>query len=237
MAEIFDKRPGFARVTATFTDNNYTFLTGQDVGASEDNYVLTYDHSTGFISLEPPTGGSGGSLPPGGTAGQVLEKIDGTDFNTQWATLATVATSGDYGDLINVPATFTPSAHTHVKADITDFSDGDYAAASHTHTEADITDLGSYIEDAPSDGTSYVRNNGAWVAESESRYTDYLINVEYTGVEASIASGVVLTAEIRGATVYRFIDSTLNANGYPQQDAFYENFDGTNVSNLIVGRG
>ena len=84
MAEIFDKRPGFARVTATFTDNNYTFLTGQDVGASEDNYVLTYDHSTGFISLEPPTGGSGGSLPPGGTEGQVLTKQSSTDGDADW---------------------------------------------------------------------------------------------------------------------------------------------------------
>lgn len=28
---------------------------------------------------------SGGSLPTGGTAGQVLTKVDGTDYNTQWA--------------------------------------------------------------------------------------------------------------------------------------------------------
>jgi len=78
MAEIFDKRPGFARATATFTDNNYTFLTGQDVGASEDNYVLTYDHSTGFISLEPPTGGGGGSLknPTFTYTGALLTRVD-----------------------------------------------------------------------------------------------------------------------------------------------------------------
>jgi hypothetical protein len=31
-----------------------------------------------------------------------------------------LAFSGEYSDLINVPATFAPSAHTHVKADITD---------------------------------------------------------------------------------------------------------------------
>jgi len=43
--------------------------------------------------------------------------------------LATVATTGDYSDLLNIPATFAPSAHTHVKANITDFSDGDYATA------------------------------------------------------------------------------------------------------------
>jgi hypothetical protein len=39
---------------------------------------------------------------------------------TQWA------------DIVGKPATFTPSAHPHVKADITDFA--------HTHTLSQITD-------------------------------------------------------------------------------------------------
>lgn len=34
-----------------------------------------------------------------------------------------------------------PTAHNHVKADITDFSDADYAAAVHNHVKADITDF------------------------------------------------------------------------------------------------
>jgi hypothetical protein len=33
-----------------------------------------------------PTGAAGVGVPTGGTAGQVLEKIDGTNYNTQWAT-------------------------------------------------------------------------------------------------------------------------------------------------------
>lgn len=33
------------------------------------------------------------------------------------------------------------SAHTHVKAEITDFNDADYAPASHTHTASEITDF------------------------------------------------------------------------------------------------
>lgn len=32
------------------------------------------------------TGATGAGVPAGGSAGQVLEKIDGTDYNTQWAT-------------------------------------------------------------------------------------------------------------------------------------------------------
>lgn len=40
---------------------------------------------------------------------------------------------------------------------------GNYALATHTHVEADITNLGNYIEDAPSDGNTYGRNNGVWL--------------------------------------------------------------------------
>jgi hypothetical protein len=37
---------------------NFTFNADQTVGASEDNYVFTYDHSTGTIGLEAASGGS-----------------------------------------------------------------------------------------------------------------------------------------------------------------------------------
>jgi len=42
------------------------------------------------------------------------------DSAVQPGDLATVATSGSYADLTNVPATFTPSTHTHTLAEITD---------------------------------------------------------------------------------------------------------------------
>jgi hypothetical protein len=38
---------------------NYLFDTDQTVGAGQDNYVLTYDDGTGFISLEAAAGGGG----------------------------------------------------------------------------------------------------------------------------------------------------------------------------------
>ena len=52
--------------------------------------------------------------------------------------LAAVASSGSYTSLQNVPATFSPSAHTHSTADITGIT-GSFAAASHTHDAAAIT--------------------------------------------------------------------------------------------------
>jgi hypothetical protein len=39
----------------------------------------------------------------------------------------------DYGNLDNIPSTFTPASHTHAKADVTDFA--------HTHAKTDITDF------------------------------------------------------------------------------------------------
>ena len=52
--------------------------------------------------------------------------------------LAAVASSGSYTSLQNIPATFSPSAHTHSTADITGFS-ASFAAAGHTHDAAAIT--------------------------------------------------------------------------------------------------
>jgi hypothetical protein len=52
--------------------------------------------------------------------------------------LASVATSGSYTSLQNIPATFAPSAHTHSTADITGFT-GNFAAGNHTHEAAAIT--------------------------------------------------------------------------------------------------
>ena len=85
------------------------------------------------------------------------------------------------------------------------------------------------------DGTDY---NTGWVDDANIvTWIDLAGDVEYTGVETAIASGEVLTADYKGATIYRFINSTENANGYPSEDSFYSNFDGTNLTNKIVQRG
>lgn len=47
--------------TGNVSLGNFTFDADQTVGVGQDNYVLTYDHSTTSISLEAATGGGGGS--------------------------------------------------------------------------------------------------------------------------------------------------------------------------------
>jgi hypothetical protein len=40
-----------------------------------------------FTGAPGPAGPAGPGVPVGGTAGQVLAKIDGTNYNTQWVTI------------------------------------------------------------------------------------------------------------------------------------------------------
>lgn len=70
--------------------------------ASRADTVLTFDAS-GDLELVAkdsfPQGPAGEGVPSGGTAGQILEKIDGTDYNTQWADKPTTTgaiTSSDF---------------------------------------------------------------------------------------------------------------------------------------------
>ena len=122
--------------------------------------LVTPNQTNVTVSKTGSQGLPGNGVPAGGLAGQVLSKIDGTYYNTQWV---------------------------------------------------DDTDTLSWIDVAG--------------------------DVEYTGVEATIASGEVLTCDYKSDTIYRFINSTENANGYPIEDSFYSDFDGTNLTNLIVTRG
>tara|TARA_R110002020_G_scaffold403349_2_gene613495 strand:+ start:4470 stop:4919 length:450 start_codon:yes stop_codon:yes gene_type:complete len=70
-----------------------------------------------------------------------------------------------------------------------------------------------------------------------SNWYDYSMNVEYTGVETTIATGTVFECIIDSTTIYRFVNSTNNPNGYPIEDSFYETFSNPNLTNLLVSRG
>lgn len=73
--------------------------------------------------------------------------------------------------------------------------------------------------------------------EFKPNWFDYATNVEYNGVKTVIAAGTVYTCSIDSVAIYRFVNSTNNANGYPSEDSFYTNFDGANLANLITTRG
>lgn len=62
------------------------------------------------------------------TDGTVVE-LGAGDVSQADVTAHEAALSIGYSQLTSVPSTFAPSAHTHTKSQITDFSDGDYATA------------------------------------------------------------------------------------------------------------
>lgn len=56
------------------------------------------------------TGTNGLGVIPGGTANQVLAKINSTDYNTRWQSLAAVSTTGNYSSLTGIPTAYTATS-------------------------------------------------------------------------------------------------------------------------------
>jgi len=89
--------------------------------------------------------------------------------------------------VLDVPASGDASASEVVRGDDTRLTDA-RTPTSHTHTEADITDLGAYLIDAPSDGSQYGRQNGAWAVISGGGGGTQRLNVMQFVLRASASS-------------------------------------------------
>ena len=68
-----------------------------------DRGIIGPTGATGATGATGPQGPSGEGAPIGGTTGQVIAKKSNVNYDTQWITLATVANTGSYTDLINKP--------------------------------------------------------------------------------------------------------------------------------------
>lgn len=88
---------GVAGSTVTFTNSGTTSAAVFDVSIPRGD--------TGAAGATGGTGPAGQGVPTGGTAGQVLSKIDSTNYNTQW-----VAQSGGMSGFNIIGATGTPIA-------------------------------------------------------------------------------------------------------------------------------
>ena len=102
--------------------------------------LSTTDNGTNWTGIHSVGGEGGGEAVWGGITGTLSDQTDlqaeldgkediftkNTAFNKDFGTIAGSVCEGDDSRLTN---SRTPTAHTHVKADITDFSDGDYATA------------------------------------------------------------------------------------------------------------
>ncbi|WP_375561489.1 hypothetical protein ACE193_02725 [Bernardetia sp. OM2101] len=84
--------------------------TNGTLDTGEENATLTKFVCNG---ADGATGATGQGVPVGGTTGQVLTKVDGTNYNTQWAT------AGGGGEITIVNAEETGSATTITKTNTT----------------------------------------------------------------------------------------------------------------------
>jgi len=81
-------------------------------------------------------------------------------------------------------------------------------------------------------------NGTEWISSDGSNPSDTWEYLVYNWssepvLNATIAGGDVYDYELDGVTRYRFVPNPYDST----QDAFYSDFDGTNLTNLIVARG
>jgi hypothetical protein len=99
---------------ATITSTASTFGTISGV-FSADQSTITGTVSgiipgtlTGSVGVPGPAGPAGQGVPAGGTAGQYLQKIDGTNYNTDWVTLNlgnyALLSGADFTGRVSVPS-------------------------------------------------------------------------------------------------------------------------------------
>jgi hypothetical protein len=101
----------------------------------------------GIQGIQGPTGATGATgagVPIGGTAGQVLAKIDGTNYNTQWETPSSTFLAG------YATQSFVTSQGYITSSALTPYLT--ISSASSTYTPK-----------APNDGNYYIQQSGSWV--------------------------------------------------------------------------
>jgi hypothetical protein len=123
---------GFVVAPGTATNAFGTFQLaageGITISTSVGQFQIASYGTTAFSSFAPVQS----------VAGRVgAVQLQASDVTAGTFAIARIPTIS-YTALANVPATFSPSAHTHSTADITGFT-GSFAAANHTHDAAAIT--------------------------------------------------------------------------------------------------
>ena len=109
----------------------------------------------------------------GSGADQVANGNHTHDYSSTYAAFASGVTNGNthdhsdgdgaqisYTTLGDIPASFTPSTHTHVSSDLTDGA-STFATIDHTHTNASTTASG-FLPILENTTTKYLRDDGTW---------------------------------------------------------------------------
>ena len=174
--------PTFAGLTAQGSGSNVANLTPTSLTLDQTGYgYFTIQPSQGIrfpdASVQTTAFPAGADVPTGGTTGQALVKVSNSNYDVDWATIASSyitsvssplsVTSGNLSvDLSAYLTTATASATYQTLAGMSDYLSkaGNLSGLASTSTARTNLGLGSLavINDAPSDGSQYARKNGAW---------------------------------------------------------------------------
>ena len=229
-----------------------TGLTG-DTGPQGDQGIQGIQGIQGSPGIDGDDGVAGVGVPIGGTAGQHLSKIDGTDYNTQWETPPVVIT--DHTGLTSIGT----NTHAQIDAHIDLGSPIHFTQAQISITESQISDLGTY-EPAFGKNTGFnlvLGTGSGQVAEGdhlhggvyEPAFTkNTAFNVDFGTGSPQVARGNHLHTgvyEPADATILKDSDINVNVQAYSATNALtgditYETLDtngdvGTAAGTLAIG--
>ena len=115
--------------------------------------------ATGAAGPAGPEGPAGPGVPSGGTAGQVLKKASGADYDTEWADEGGGSSVSPYTSNPAPLGTASPG------------SSADYARGDHVHPKPTAADVGAIAAPAsPATGAFLVWNGSAWMAQTLSTW-------------------------------------------------------------------
>jgi hypothetical protein len=146
--------------------------------------------NTGPIGTNGTNGTNGVGVPIGGTAGQVLSKIDGTNYNTQWVT--TSNGSSDHGALTGLADDDHTQYHTDARGDAR------YSLLAHNHS--------ALYEPLITKSTGYAKWNGtAWTFVNETYQASSANLTSWSALATSAKQDALVSATniktINGASV------------------------------------
>ena len=178
-------------------------------------------------------GTNGQGVPIGGTTGQVLRKVSGTNYDTEWATGGGGGVSS-WNDLTDKPATFPPSSHTHPISEVTNLQtslDGKVATSRQISAGTGLTGGGDLTADrtlavsyGTTAGTACEGNDARLLTSNPTLVGNVIINGESTGVSGTLKVG--------STTGIFASDVELNSTGLVLQ-----NYGGIGTTTIARGAG